>query len=109
MENDIRKGEYLEWGEYNENLYGTKISTIKQVIQSGKMCVIDCSVKALKLINSQEFMPYVVFIKCPQHLEDLYSMKVKAKNPVKFKNVRNLMRVCVLKKFLILLFIYSLY
>ena len=42
MENDIAQGEYLERGEFNENLYGTKLRTIKQVIQSGKMCVLDC-------------------------------------------------------------------
>ena len=87
MESDIAQGEYLEWGEYNENLYGTKLSTIKQVIQSGKMCVLDCSVKAIKLINSQEFMPYIVFVKSPPHIDELYNMKIRAKNPAKFKNV----------------------
>lgn len=86
MEADIRKGEYLEWGEYNGNLYGTKLSTIRQVIQSGKMCIIDCSPKALKLLSNQEFMPYVVFIKCPSAIDDLYSMKLKSLNPSKFKN-----------------------
>ena len=87
MENDIAKGEYLEWGEYNDNLYGTKLNTIKQVIQSGKMCVIDCSAKALKLINNQEFMPYIVFVKAPPQIDELYNMKIRAKNPSKFKNV----------------------
>lgn len=87
MEADIRKGEYLEWGEYNGNLYGTKLSTIRQVIQSGKMCIIDCSPKALKLLSNQEFMPYVVFVKCPPTVDDLYSMKLKSLNPSKFKNV----------------------
>lgn len=86
MEADIRKGDYLEWGEYNGNLYGTKLSTIRQVIQSGKMCIVDCSAKALKLLSNQEFMPYIVFIKCPSAIDDLYSMKLKSLNPTKFKN-----------------------
>ena len=88
IELDIKKGEYLEWGEYNGNLYGTKLNTIRQVIQSGKMCIIDCAPKALKLLSNQEFMPYVVFIKCPSCVDDLYSMKLKSLNPSKFKNVR---------------------
>ncbi|RNA40914.1 MAGUK p55 subfamily member 6 isoform X1 [Brachionus plicatilis] len=87
MEADIKKGEYLEWGEYNGNLYGTKLNTIRQVIQTGKMCIIDCSPKALKLLSNQEFMPYIVFIKCPPTVDDLYSMKLKSLNPSKFKNV----------------------
>ncbi len=83
MERDINNGEYLEWGEFNDNLYGTKIDTIKQVILSGKMCVIDCSVKSLKLIQTQEFMPYIVFVKCPTSIDDLYNMKLKAKSASK--------------------------
>jgi guanylate kinase len=87
METDIRRGEYLEWGEYNGNLYGTKLNTIRQVVQSGKMCIVDCSPKALKLLGNQEFMPYVVFIKCPSMIDDLFSMKLKSLNPSNFKNV----------------------
>jgi guanylate kinase len=87
MELDIRRGEYLEWGEYNGNLYGTKLNTIRQVMQSGKMCIVDCSPKALKLLSNQEFLPYVVFVKCPSMIDDLYSMKLKSLNPSKFKNV----------------------
>lgn len=87
IELDIKKGDYLEWGEYNGNLYGTKLNTIRQVIQSGKMCIIDCAPKALKLLSNQEFMPYIVFIKCPSTVDDLYSMKLKSLNPSKFKNV----------------------
>ena len=87
MESDIAKGEYLEWGEYNENIYGTKLSTIKQVILTGKMCIVDCSIKAIKLINNQEFMPYIMFIKSPPYIDELFTMKIRAKNPAKFKNV----------------------
>jgi MAGUK p55 subfamily member 2/6 len=87
IEEDIKNGDYLEWGEYDNNLYGTKLSSIRQVIQSGKMCILDCSTKALKIISNQEFMPYVVFIKSSESVDDLYGMKLKAKNPAKFKNV----------------------
>jgi guanylate kinase len=87
MEIDIKKGEYLEWGEFNGNLYGTKLNTIRQVIQSGKMCIVDCAPKALKILSNQEYMPYVVFVKCPNTVDDLYSMKLKSLNPTKFKNV----------------------
>lgn len=43
MEADIRHHRYLEYGELNGNLYGSKIDSILSVIRSGKMCVLDCS------------------------------------------------------------------
>lgn len=43
MEKEIAEGKFLEWGEYQDQLYGTKLDTIREVIQSGKMCIIDCN------------------------------------------------------------------
>ena len=43
MEEDIKNHKYLEYGELNSNLYGTKIDSILSVIRSGKMCILDCS------------------------------------------------------------------
>ena len=45
MEKEIAEGKYLEYGEYQDHLYGTKLDTIREVIRSGKMCVIDCNPK----------------------------------------------------------------
>lgn len=43
MEHDIRNHQFLEFGEHNAHLYGTKLDTIRSVIRQGKMCVLDCS------------------------------------------------------------------
>jgi len=43
MEKDIREGQFLEYGEHNKNLYGTKLDSIREVIRQGKMCVLDCN------------------------------------------------------------------
>lgn len=32
---------FLEFGEYKGNLYGTSIDAVKEVLNSGKICVID--------------------------------------------------------------------
>ncbi|KAK2724229.1 protein PALS2-like isoform X1 [Artemia franciscana] len=66
METEIQNNEFLEYGEYNGHLYGTKLDSIRDVIRNGKMCIIDCSPTALKALhNSPEFMPYVIFIAAP--------------------------------------------
>lgn len=41
MEADIMAGKYVEYGEFNNNLYGTRLDTVREVIDSGKMCVLD--------------------------------------------------------------------
>lgn len=65
MEQDIKAGRYLEHGEYEGNLYGTKISSIQEVVASGKMCVLDVNPQAVKVLRTAEFVPFVVFIGAP--------------------------------------------
>ena len=43
MEHDTRDHQFLECGEHNGHLYGTKLDTIRTIIRQGKMCVLDCS------------------------------------------------------------------
>ena len=50
MEADIADNKYLEWGEFQEHLYGTKLDSIRAIIRSGRMCVID--------VNPQVFIKY---------------------------------------------------
>ncbi|XP_010374235.1 MAGUK p55 subfamily member 6 isoform X2 [Rhinopithecus roxellana] len=73
MEADIKAGKYLEHGEYEGNLYGTKIDSILEVVQTGRTCILDVNPQALKILRTSEFMPYVVFIAAPE-LETLRAM-----------------------------------
>uniref|UniRef100_A0AAY4BFN5 Membrane palmitoylated protein 2 n=1 Tax=Denticeps clupeoides TaxID=299321 RepID=A0AAY4BFN5_9TELE len=73
MEMDIRAGRYLEHGEYDGNLYGTKMESIHEVAKTGRTCILDVNPQALKLVRTGEFMPFVVFIAAPD-FETLKSM-----------------------------------
>ncbi|XP_047015073.1 MAGUK p55 subfamily member 6b isoform X3 [Ictalurus punctatus] len=66
MEMDIKLGCFLEHGEYDGNLYGTKISSIHEVVNTGRTCILDINPQALKVLRTAEFMPYVVFIAAPE-------------------------------------------
>jgi len=75
LEENIREHRMLEYGEHNGHLYGTSLDTIRDVIKQDKMCVLDCSPAALKILhNSSEFTPYVIFIAAPgmELLKQLY-------------------------------------
>uniref|UniRef100_A0A671P7T2 Membrane protein, palmitoylated 2a (MAGUK p55 subfamily member 2) n=1 Tax=Sinocyclocheilus anshuiensis TaxID=1608454 RepID=A0A671P7T2_9TELE len=66
MEADIKAGRYLEHGEYDGNLYGTKTDSIHEVVEAGRICILDVNPQALKVLRTSEFLPYVVFIKAPE-------------------------------------------
>jgi len=66
MEYSIKQHEFLEYGEFNGNLYGTKLDSVRAMIDEGRTCVLDASPQSLKLLrNSSEFMPFVVFLSAP--------------------------------------------
>lgn len=62
MEDDFLQGKYLEFGEYDGNLYGTKLDSVRAVMRSGKTCVLSIHPQSLKTIRTPEFMPFVVFV-----------------------------------------------
>ncbi|KAG7254217.1 hypothetical protein CRUP_006018, partial [Coryphaenoides rupestris] len=62
MEADVKAGRFLEHGEYDGNLYGTKTAAIHEVVEAGRICILD----SLKVLRTSEFLPYVVFLKAPE-------------------------------------------
>uniref|UniRef100_A0A1A7W7U7 Membrane protein, palmitoylated 6b (MAGUK p55 subfamily member 6) n=1 Tax=Iconisemion striatum TaxID=60296 RepID=A0A1A7W7U7_9TELE len=65
MEADIKNGRYLEYGEYEGNLYGLKMDSIHEVVEAGRVCILDANPQSLKVLRTSEFLPYVVFLQSP--------------------------------------------
>ncbi|OZC12810.1 variant SH3 domain protein [Onchocerca flexuosa] len=61
----IRAGDMIEWGELDEQFYGTSVETIRSCIRSGRVCLLDCGPQALQHLYNAEFMPLVVLIAPP--------------------------------------------
>jgi len=62
---DIQQGGLIEWGEFGGNLYGTSVDSVRTIIRSGRMCVLDCSPQAVQQLYNREFMPYIVLLAPP--------------------------------------------
>ncbi|XP_076238416.1 peripheral plasma membrane protein CASK isoform X4 [Calliopsis andreniformis] len=62
----ITANEYLEYGTHEEAMYGTKLETIRRILQEGKVPILDVEPEALKVLRTAEFAPYVVFIAAPE-------------------------------------------
>lgn len=65
MEEDIQAGKFIEFGEYKGNLYGTASETVRSIIESGHVGVLNPHPQALKMLRTHEFKPYIIYIKPP--------------------------------------------
>ncbi|XP_037745032.1 disks large homolog 2 isoform X11 [Chelonia mydas] len=73
MEKDIQEHKFIEAGQYNDNLYGTSVQSVRFVAERGKHCILDVSGNAIKRLQAAQLYPIAVFIK-PKSLEPLMEM-----------------------------------
>ncbi|XP_069554220.1 MAGUK p55 subfamily member 4 [Brachyistius frenatus] len=65
FDNMVYNNRFVEYGEYKGNLYGTSIESVKEVLNSGKMCVIDIEPKAMQAVRTHELRAYIIYVKPP--------------------------------------------
>lgn len=70
MERDIQTTAFVEAGEYNGNLYGTSVESVKEVATRGKHCLLDVSGNAIKRLQQVNLYPIAIFIK-PRTIESV--------------------------------------
>ncbi|XP_064158037.1 disks large homolog 2-like isoform X4 [Anguilla rostrata] len=73
MERDIQEHKFIEAGQYNDNLYGTSVQSVKYVAERGKHCILDVSGNAIKRLQVAQLYPIAIFIK-PRSIESLMDM-----------------------------------
>ncbi|XP_065075364.1 disks large 1 tumor suppressor protein isoform X6 [Ochlerotatus camptorhynchus] len=73
MEKDIQNHLFIEAGQYNENLYGTSVASVREVAEKGKHCILDVSGNAIKRLQVAQLYPIAVFIK-PKSVESIMEM-----------------------------------
>uniref|UniRef100_A0A3Q3VX63 Protein PALS1 n=1 Tax=Mola mola TaxID=94237 RepID=A0A3Q3VX63_MOLML len=81
FEAELAAGKLIESGEFEKNLYGTSTDSVRQVINTGKICVLCLRTQALKVLRSSDLKPYIIFI-APPSQERLRALLAKDnKNP----------------------------
>ncbi|XP_073778144.1 disks large homolog 3 isoform X24 [Danio rerio] len=73
MEKDIQDNKFIEAGQFNENLYGTSILSVRAVAERGKHCILDVSGNAIKRLQQAQLYPIAIFIK-PKSVEALMEL-----------------------------------
>ncbi|XP_068013655.1 55 kDa erythrocyte membrane protein [Melanerpes formicivorus] len=62
MTRDILANEFLEFGSYQGNMFGTKFETVHKIHQQDKVAILDVEPQTLKIIRTAELSPFIVFI-----------------------------------------------
>lgn len=70
MEKDIQNHLFIEAGQYNDNLYGTSVASVREVAEKGKHCILDVSGNAIKRLQVAQLYPIAIFIK-PKSIDSI--------------------------------------
>ncbi|XP_061392632.1 disks large 1 tumor suppressor protein isoform X4 [Musca vetustissima] len=73
MEHDIQNHLFIEAGQYNDNLYGTSVASVREVAEKGKHCILDVSGNAIKRLQVAQLYPIAIFIK-PKSIDSIMEM-----------------------------------
>ncbi|CAH8676925.1 Maguk P55 sub member [Schistosoma haematobium] len=70
-----KQKEFIEWGLFNRDYYGTSKLTVQQLVNEGKICCISLRPDSLRKIRSSGLDPYVIFISPPERVDDLQRLR----------------------------------
>uniref|UniRef100_A0A452URE4 55 kDa erythrocyte membrane protein n=1 Tax=Ursus maritimus TaxID=29073 RepID=A0A452URE4_URSMA len=62
MTKNISANEFLEFGSYQGNMFGTKFETVHQIHEQDKIAILDIEPQTLKIVRTAELSPFIVFI-----------------------------------------------
>ena len=62
MNSAISRGEFLEYGEHEGQLYGTRLSTIRDISGNGIVSILDVEPNALRILRTKAYSPLVVYV-----------------------------------------------
>ncbi|CAG0889018.1 unnamed protein product [Cyprideis torosa] len=89
FEQDILSRKFVEHGEFEKQYYGTSLEAIRQVVNMGKICILNLHPQSLKILKNSDLKPYVVFM-APPNLDILKRNRQKQRLPVKDEELRDL-------------------
>ncbi|KAK2905210.1 hypothetical protein Q8A67_007009 [Cirrhinus molitorella] len=56
---------FLEYGEHNGHMYGTSLDSVQDVLDNGKICVIDLEPHCIHSVRTKKLKPYIIFVRPP--------------------------------------------
>lgn len=66
----IDESKFIEWAQFSGNYYGTTIDSVKDVINSGKTCILDIDMQGVKSVKKTDLNARFIFV-APPSIDDL--------------------------------------
>ena len=82
---DIENDKFIEHGEFEKNLYGTSLNAVRQVINQGKICILNLHPESLRMLKDSDLKPYIVFV-YPPNMEKLRQIQQHLTSGIKVKD-----------------------
>jgi len=65
FESLIEEGELIEYTEVHGNYYGTGKRAVAQILQEGRICLLDIDVQGCRKVRASDLNPYTIFVMPP--------------------------------------------
>uniref|UniRef100_A0A673I8Q9 MAGUK p55 subfamily member 4-like n=1 Tax=Sinocyclocheilus rhinocerous TaxID=307959 RepID=A0A673I8Q9_9TELE len=56
---------FLEYGQHNGHMYGTSLDSVQDVLDNGKICVIDLEPHCIHSVRTKKLKPYIIYVRPP--------------------------------------------
>ncbi len=92
FQEDIKRGQFLEWAEVHGNYYGTSLKPIKEAIAEGKLVIFDIDVQGHEIVRKKlDNITTSVFITTPslKELENRLNSRNTDSKEVIEKRIKN--------------------
>lgn len=89
FEQDVMANKFVEYGDYEGNLYGTSLDSIQAVIDESKICLLNLHAQALRMLKKSSLKPYFIFI-CPPSIDRLRQQRTEAGELLKEQELREI-------------------
>ena len=86
---------FIEAGQYNDNLYGTSVASVRQVAEKGKHCILDVSGNAIKRLQIAALHPIAIFIK-PKSADSIMELNKRITEDQVAPSLRNTLGFLIL-------------
>jgi guanylate kinase len=77
----VERGEFLEWAEFNGQLYGTTGAFVQEQIESGKDVILDIDVQGARQVKSKVSDATAIFVLPPSFAELERRLKARMLEP----------------------------
>lgn len=65
MEAAVGRGEFIEHAVFAGNMYGTSIKAVSDVMETGRVCVLDIDMEGVRSVKKTDLCPSYILIRAP--------------------------------------------